>query len=487
VLVWSLSDCRAARSRARPLEKRCASFPLGEFHLEAAMEAAALEPPDSRRFDEELRSSYDHQIPCARGATHASSSPPHHVRQPMQSIRLLSFVRRLSAPALLLVAGPVAAQFVATGQFASSKPDAGWVFGGTPGLTAPGVDAEGAGWLRLTSAVDRAGSIALDTAVNLKAAGGLVLSFSYAAWGGGASGGDGISVFLYDAAANMAGSAAGAGLGYCKGSGGWLGLALDEQGGFSQPQDACPGGGGAGPRPQALAVRGPATAGNPFITSVAVPGNIDRPASPVRAGTGRVLLTLVPGQSGGYLLSVDWKAEPATTWTRLINQVPFPYAAPAALRVGVAASTVGGRNIHEVRDISVRTAGPLVIAQSFEPATAKVGAAIIWTLRLTGSNAAPQRLAAPFHHELPPGLVVSNPPRSGGTCPGTVRAAPGSRSVTLEPDLEIRAAGCTVSVSVSASAAGTFSSVVPPFSMGTEAGYNPEASSAILTVVPDRR
>jgi hypothetical protein len=405
----------------------------------------------------------------------------------MHPIRFLSFVRRLSAPALLLAVGPVAAQFLAAGQFATSKPDAGWVFGGTPGLTAPGVDAEGAGWLRLTGAVDRAGSIALDTGVDLKAGRGLMLSFSYAAWGGGTSGGDGISVFLYDAAANMAGSAAGDGLGYCKGAGGWLGLALDELGGFSRSQDGCPGGGGPGPRPQALAVRGPAVAGNPFITSAVVPGNIDRPTSPVRAGAGRILLTLVPRQAGGYLLSADWRAEPATTWTRLINQAEFPYAAPAALRVGVAASTVGGRNIHEVRDISVRTAGPLVVAQSFEPATVKVGAASVWTLRLASSNAAPLRLAAPFHHELPPGLVVANPPQSGGTCPGTVRAAPGSHAVTLERDLEVRAVGCTVSISVSASAPGTLPSIVPPFSMATETGYNPDASSAILTVVPDRR
>jgi len=406
----------------------------------------------------------------------------------MQSTPFLSFVRRLSALALLaVIAGPVAAQFLAAGQFTSSKPDAGWVFGGTPGLTAPGVDAEGAGWLRLTGAVDRAGSIALDTGVDLKAARGLMLSFSYAAWGGGASGGDGISVFLYDATADMAGSAAGGGLGYCKGSGAWLGMAVDELGSFSQPQDGCPGGGGPGPRPQALAVRGPSAAGNPYITSAAVPGNIDRPASPVRAGAGRVLLTLTPRQAGGYFLSADWRAEAATTWTRLINRVEFPYAAPPALRVGVAASTVGGRNIHEVRDINVRAAAPLVVAQSFDPATVRVGTATQWTLRLTSSNATPMRLAAPFSHELPPGLVVANPPRSGGTCPGTVRASPGSHAVTLDRDLEVRAAGCTVSVSVSASAAGTVSSIVPSFSMATETGYNPEASSAILTVVPERR
>jgi hypothetical protein len=375
------------------------------------------------------------------------------------------------------------------GRFRAAKPDPGWSFGGTPALTAPGVDRDGDGWLRLTGAVNNTSSIALNTGASFSLARGATISFSYAAWGGGAPGGDGISLFLYDASSNMAGSVPGGGLGYCKGSGGWLGLGLDEFGNFSNPKDGCgTPGGGPGNVPQALALRGPAQSGNRFLAQAPVPGGIDRPQSVQRPSTGQVMLTLVPRPSEpGYLASVDWRADATASWARLLDRVPVPYAAPAALRIGVAASTAGARNIHEVRDIGVRMHVPPTVVQSFEPAMIGLGGKSTWVLRLGTPNNASIGLAEPFEHRFPPGITIAEPPHPGGTCPGAVHAPPGSSTLILERGSVIRAGGCTVTVDVTSNRPGIATSVVPAFSLVTQAGTNLQPATSTLTVGQDAR
>jgi hypothetical protein len=369
------------------------------------------------------------------------------------------------------------------GRFRSAKPDPGWSFGGTPALTAPGADPEGNGWLRLTGAINNTSAIALNTGASFNLARGVTISFNYAIWGGSAPGGDGISLFLYDATSNMAGSTAGGGLGYCKGAGGWLGLGLDEFGNFSNPKDACSGGGGPGNTPQALALRGPASSGNPFLAQAAVPGGIDRPQSAQRQAAGQVMLTILPKPSEpGYLASVDWRADSIGPWARLLDRVSVPYVAPAALRIGVAASTGGARNVHEVRDISVRPHVPPAVAQTFEPAQITVGGRSTWVLRLGSTGNAPVALTEPFEHRFAPGITIAEPPRAGGTCPGAVHAPPGGHTLILERGSVIRAGGCTVTVDVTSSRAGTVTSVVQPFSVMTQTGFNLQASTSTLAV-----
>jgi hypothetical protein len=373
------------------------------------------------------------------------------------------------------------------GRFRSAKPDAGWSFGGTPALTAPGVDPEGNGWLRLTGATNGASGIALNTGASFSLARGATISFSYAAWGGGAPGGDGIALFLYDAAANMAGSMAGGGLGYCKGAGGWLGLGLDEFGNFSNPKDKC-GGGGPGTAPQTLALRGPVQSGNPFLAQVAVPGGVDRPQAAQRQVTGQVVLTILPkAPEPGYVASVDWRADTNGPWARLLDRLPIPYAAPAALRIGVAASTGGARNVHEVRDLSVRTHVPPTVAQSFEPPQIAIGGRSTWVLRLGSTGNAAVALTEPFEQRFAPGITIADPPRPGGTCPGAVHAPPGSSTLILEKGSVIRAGGCTITVDVTSSRTGTATSVVQPFSVVTQTGVNLQGSTSTLAVGQDGR
>src|SRR5437016_3664994 len=190
--------------------------------------------------------------------------------------------KRFAATACLLLVGQTAQCQVVSGNFTRGTLDPGWTLAGSAALTVPSQDADGTGWLRLTPKAQGSLGTVLQSQGSFAARRGVTVSFSYAAWGGGAPAGDGISVFLFDPAKGMAGAQPGGGLGYCQGAGGWLGLALDEYGNFSHPQDRC--GNGPGSKPQSLAVRGPLAQGNPYIAAAAVPGGIDRPASTARAG-----------------------------------------------------------------------------------------------------------------------------------------------------------------------------------------------------------
>ena len=128
-------------------------------------------------------------------------------------------IRLLFALTLLFNSCLAWGQFQASGNFTSSSLDAGWTLGGAAALTAPGIDANGNGWLRLTGDTVNTQGNALYTGGSFSALTGLNITFSYTAWGGGTPGADGISIFLSDATQNMAGSVEGGGLGFCKDAG----------------------------------------------------------------------------------------------------------------------------------------------------------------------------------------------------------------------------------------------------------------------------
>lgn len=397
-------------------------------------------------------------------------------------------LRFLLAAAAMFIALPSLAQLQAVGRFIASQPDPGWSFTGSPALTAPGVDPEGRGWLRLTGDAPGAVGNAIHTRSGFSGARGLRIAFTYASWGGGTPGADGISVYLFDAKANMAGAALGGGLGYCKGAGAWLGLALDEYGNFSHPQDGCAGGGGPGQTPQALVLRGPTSSNNPFITHTAVPGGVDKPLAQVRPTPGQVVLSMLPKPVGvGFVVTVDWRADPVGPWIRLLNQVDFPYAAPTVMSVGVSGSTGGAKNIHEIRELSVLANMPPTVNQSFEPAGIRVGTKSTLILRLGSTANAASTLIEPLNVVLPAGLKVADPPRLGGTCTGAVHSAAGSSSLLVERGSGIRAIGCTITVDVHASTSGNLDSVVPAGSVVTDQGTNLTPSSATLRVAPAAR
>ncbi|WP_175541845.1 hypothetical protein [Polaromonas sp. YR568] len=401
------------------------------------------------------------------------------------SPRGASLSRWLAGGACLVLSCAAWGQFQVHGRFSASTLDPGWTPGGAVALTAPVADAEGAGWLRLTGNVGRAQGNVRYTAASFSAQGGVTLAFSYASWGGGAPGADGITVFLYDATQNMAGALPGGGLGYCKGAGGYLALALDEYGNFSSPADNCAGGGGPGGAPQALVLRGPVAAGNPFIAHVAVPGNVDQATATARPVARQVVMTLSPKAAGpGYTINVDMRDGAAGPYRRLVTNADFPYAAPAALSVGVAGSTGGAKNVHEVRDLMVtgNAANPPVVNQVFTPAAVAPGAPSALEMHFGATGARGAILSAPFTQTLPAGLVVATPLSLSGSCLGAVNAAPGGNTVTVDAGMAIRNGGCSVIVKVRAAQAGNYTTAAPPGSLQTDIGRNTVPGSASLVV-----
>lgn len=398
-------------------------------------------------------------------------------------------LRRLFGPlALLLLALPALGEVLAVGQFTASKPDPGWSFTGTPALTAPAVDPEGDGWLRLTGPTNQAVGSAFFTRRSFNATRGMTVAFSYASWGGGKPGGDGIALFLFDAKGNMAGATTGGGLGFCKGGGAWLGLALDEYGNFSNPQDGCAGGGGPGTSPQSVVLRGPSSAGNPFIAGAPVPGGVDHPLAQKRPPQADVVMTLFPKPNAvGFTVTVDWRGTDTGPWIRLLNQADFPYPAPAAVSVGLTASTGGARNIHEVRGLRVASNIPPTLGQTFQPSVISPGGRSTLVLHLGSTGNASASLVTAFTHQLPEAVKVANPPRLGGTCSGAVYAKPGAGTIVVERGSGVRAAGCTITVDVTSATVGTWDSVVRAGALVTDQGSNLSPSTAALTVRPQTR
>jgi len=241
---------------------------------------------------------------------------------------------------------------------AGTTPPAGWVFDGNydVNLTGP---ADDGGWLRLTSTGgNQATSAYFDTAFNATGA-TIYASFDYASWGG--SGADGIAFFLFDGSTSFSVGANGGSLGYAQKvgtgaddsaglAGGYLGVAVDEFGNFSNETEGRIGGIGA--TPDSISVRGSESSGYTYLGgSGTLASSIDTPnvaTRPTTTNTVQVLLTAtnqltVTLQQGGVspqtVLQMDLSA-----YTRL-----------ETLKLGFTSGTGGSTNYHEVRNIEAST------------------------------------------------------------------------------------------------------------------------------------
>jgi uncharacterized repeat protein (TIGR01451 family) len=400
----------------------------------------------------------------------------------------ISLARYVLAAFLFLHSCFAWAQFQASGSFTSSSLDPGWTLFGSSTLTAApptAIDSNGSGWLRLTNLTGGALGTALYTGGSFSGSTTINISFSYVSWGG--NGADGISVFLYDATQNMAGAQAGGGLGFCKGAGAYLGIALDEFGNFSNGADRCTGGAGPGRAPDTLSIRGPTTASNPFIANSAVPGGIDNPAVTVRPALNQAVISLVPKVGTvGYTVSASFRNGATAALTPLFTNVNFPYAAPAALSVGITGSTGGSNNIHEIQNLLITTSGVAqpTVGKSFNPPSITASGTSTLVINFNSTNSLATTLTGIFTDNLPAGLVVANPAQVGGNCPGTVGAVPGSGSVTYALGSAIPAIGCAISVRVTSNTPGTYTNVVPIGALQTRNGINGLGATATLVIAP---
>ena len=286
------------------------------------------------------------------------------------------------ALALLLPAAPASAQFKIQQTFTGSTAP-GWTLSGTAILTAPSIDPVGQGWLRLTDTGNTEKGLALDTSETVPGNVPVTVRFNYVSWGG--TGADGITVFLYDSTQNMSGATTGGGLGYCGGAGGYLAIALDEYGNFSNPADKCgAASGGPGFAPESLVIRGPLSAHNAYVTGVPVAGGIDNPGVSVRPSPKTVIVTMTPAATG-YTVTAQFQGAAGQPFQTLFSNVAFPYVAPGNLSVGFSGGTGGSTNNHELQGLITASPDDLAVTMS-GPGTALLGAPVTYTLTVTNNG-----------------------------------------------------------------------------------------------------
>jgi hypothetical protein len=210
------------------------------------------------------------------------------------------------------------------------------------------------------------------------------------------------------------------------------------------------------------------------------------------------------GAGGGEITVEAFDADDVSLGTAMVN--PASPDAPTFLgivsaepiaRVTVTGANNGGEAIDNLR-FAVAPAGDIIfqdgfdpapmapptVAKAFAPTSIVADATSVLTITLGNANAVSATLTAELVDTLPSGLVIADPPDAATTCASAAVAAdPGSDSVTLFAGAGIpAAASCSVTLSVTSAAAGTYSNIIPAGSLQTDLGNSTADASADLTV-----
>jgi len=283
--------------------------------------------------------------------------------------------------------------------------------GGTQGtayLTSGGVDPAGAGWLRLNnSTTNQRGYFYVDK--SFPSTLGVLVDFEYKMWRNSDNaassyyGGDGFSVFLFDATVPFKIGGYGGSLGYARLvggptpidglAGGYIGIGFDAYGNYGNNNEGKPGripldanNDANGLVPNTVILRGPTTTntattnrylagykvGDRSGTSAAIrqrneidyntaPFNETRPTD--AQFYRRVQVEIDPTGTGFYDIIIRWKRNISDTgFTELVryttDEIP-----PSLLKLGFAASTGGAFNYHEIRNVMITTPGNLRVVK----------------------------------------------------------------------------------------------------------------------------
>lgn len=302
---------------------------------------------------------------------------------------------------VLIAIQPLSAQFTITEDFrGSGSPDI--IIGDNAYLTSGIDDPVGAGWLRLTKALENQKGYAYVNK-SFPSTLGVLIDFEYTMWRDLADntyhGADGFTIFLFDAAygpGNFALGAYGGSLGYANSvdsdpptaglTGGYLGIGFDAYGNFVRASEG-KNGGSSNVSPNSIALRGPTTSAEPedIITNRYLNGitlfpdgttddALNRTGDPeqnvidyntttsTRPSQStfyrRVQIEIEPTSDGKFEITVRWAKVYGGAFTDLITYVSEDVP-PSLLKLGFAASTGGGYNNHEIRNILVSTPGNL--------------------------------------------------------------------------------------------------------------------------------
>ncbi|AZI23347.1 hypothetical protein EIH07_09995 [Chryseobacterium taklimakanense] len=293
--------------------------------------------------------------------------------------------------ALLFTWGMVPAQFTITNTLKTNDAT-GLKIGDNATLTAAtGVDPIGSGWLRLTNSTgSQRGYMYVQQSFPTSL--GIIADFEYVTWRSsydGYLGADGLSLFLFDGSITDAnfklggygGSLGYANLGNTPGlSGGYIGVGFDEYGNFARAAEGR-NGGTTVLVPNAIVLRGPTSAtpnaSNPYLTHTAlgdrtggenairardeIDYNTIVSSRPSPTAFYRRVQVYVTKSGNDYLINIKWRKQNETTFTEVLNYTMSgtTYPLPPTLKLGFAASTGGGFNFHEIRNILLTTPGNL--------------------------------------------------------------------------------------------------------------------------------
>lgn len=191
---------------------------------------------------------------------------------------------------------------------------------------------------------------------------------------------DGMTFFLFDASVNAfrAGSSGGA-LGYAQHystpgtAKGYIGIAIDEYGNFSNPVDGNKSG-GPGRQRGTIAVRGPGNAATladyvyqtGVVTAdpaynIPINGFTQRFPDATHPNYRKLQIIMTPGSSLGSSIGftvkvIMYKGGATLTPVTLIDNLNYPFVAPAYLQFGLSASTGSVNTFHEVRNLNIEAA-----------------------------------------------------------------------------------------------------------------------------------
>jgi uncharacterized repeat protein (TIGR01451 family) len=195
-------------------------------------------------------------------------------------------------------------------------------------------------------------------------------------------------------------------------------------------------------------------AGNPQVAGVA----IDPVTGILYFGTG--------GGAGSMTYSLNPSTGTATLITSTpgiadLGNCPFPPAPPTVAK-SITPSFIGGSTGNQTATL---------------------------TLTLGNSNTNPLFLNTAFTDNLPAGMVVATPSNLSSTCNsafGTATATVGATSVALPAGSRLLPGSCSISLTVSATAAiNPYINTIPPNALVTTAGNNNATVTASLTVGTD--
>ena len=174
-----------------------------------------------------------------------------------------------------------------------------------------------------------------------------------------------------------------------------------------------------------------------------------------------------------------------TVTVRVLSNISGSYT--NAIGAGALSSAEGVGN-EEPTSAALVVSTPPSVSKQFTPPVIAPGAVSTLTIFLDNRNPGAATLGAPFTDTLPtaPGNVLVAPaPNVLTTCPGgagAVSAVAGSGSVGFASGQQIPAGGCSISVDVTASAAGLHTNTIPAGALQTNLGNNPSPVNATLSV-----